>query len=75
MTVQMPVGLDPDDEISIVYERTEERTQVVTELGGAKIIVSIPDTEAGLNQGGLLVQSLGGIMEAAYQALDEQEEA
>jgi hypothetical protein len=71
----MPVGLNPDDEISIVYERNEERTQVVTELGGVKIIVSIPDTEAGVNVGGLLVQALPGIMEAAYQALEEQEEA
>lgn len=73
MTVQLPVGLNPDDEIAIVYERNEERTQVTTELGGVKIIVSIPETEAGLNVGGLLVQALPGIMEAAYQALDEEE--
>ena len=72
MSVQIPETIDPEDEIAILWERTPERSQVIAELGDAKIIVE-STSDLGADAAVVLVQALPTIMQTAYDAMTQEE--
>lgn len=69
MTI-LPESIDPEDEISILWEHTDEGARVTASLGDAKIVV---ESEEGSEACVVLVQALPAIMNAAYDAMEQEE--
>lgn len=68
--ITVPEGIDPEDEISILWEYTADGTRVTASLGDCKIVV---ESEDGSDAAIVLVQSLPAIMNAAYDAMNEED--
>ena len=74
MSVALPPGIAPEDEIALTWKNTEKGVKVVATLGGATIVVKTSHEDA--DKVPWLAAALPNILEAAWDAIekDSQEE-
>ena len=69
MSIGLPEGLSPDDEIEVTWERDDISTKVTVNLG--EVTITVETTEASAPLVPLLVAAMPNILEAAWDAIDE----
>lgn len=73
MTIQLPEGISPEDEIALTWHHDQEgMTKVVASLAGAKITVETDEESAVLVP--WLVAATPTILEAAWAQIEAQED-